>query len=109
MVQPHNTTVSSVIVYQCQQSEFAPSVPNSVCGEDGTWSPDPTQVVCMMMIPTTTVTPTSASPEAPAGVVGECKLVVSYDQKLYHVPYFARSLVHSNLPLWTVVQSWMQI
>ena len=25
VVQPHNTTVSSVIVYQCQQPGFAPS------------------------------------------------------------------------------------
>ena len=56
VAQPHTTTVSSVIVYQCQQSGFTPSVSSSVCGEDGTWSPDPTQVVCMMVIPTTTVT-----------------------------------------------------
>ena len=46
VVQPHNTTVSSVIVYQCQQSGFTPSVPSSVCGEDERWSPDPSQVVC---------------------------------------------------------------
>ena len=56
VVQPHSTTISSVIVYQCQQSGFTPSPPSSVCGEDGTWSPDPTQVVCVMVIPTTTVT-----------------------------------------------------
>ena len=49
VVQPHTTTVSSVIVYQCQQSGFAPSVPSSVCGEDGRWSPDPSQVVCVML------------------------------------------------------------
>ena len=42
----NTTTVSSVIVYQCQQEGFAPSVSSSVCGEDGRWSPDPTQVVC---------------------------------------------------------------
>ena len=47
MVQPYNTTVSSVIVYQCQLSGFAPSVPTSVCGEDGRWSPDPSQVLCV--------------------------------------------------------------
>ena len=56
VVQPHNTAVSSVIFYQCQQSGFTPSPPSSVCGEDGRWSPDPTQVACMMVIPTTTVT-----------------------------------------------------
>ena len=57
------TTVSSVIVYQCQQSGFAPSSPNSVCGEDGRWNPDPSQVVCVMLpglflrFPATTVEP----------------------------------------------------
>ena len=55
MVQPHTATVSSVIVYQCQQSGFTPSLPSSVCGDDGTWSPDPSQVMCVMI-------PTSASP-----------------------------------------------
>ena len=49
-VKPYNaTTVSSVIVYQCQQSGFTPSPPNSVCGEDERWSPDPSQVVCEMI------------------------------------------------------------
>ena len=49
VVQPHTTTVSSVIVYQCQQPGFTPSPPSSVCGEDGRWSPDPSQVVCVML------------------------------------------------------------
>ena len=49
VVQPHTTTVSSMIIYQCRQLGFAPSQPSSVCGEDGTWSPDPTQVVCLML------------------------------------------------------------
>ena len=49
VVQPHTTTVSSVIIYQCQRQGFTPSQPRSVCGEDGTWSPDPTQVVCVML------------------------------------------------------------
>ena len=62
MVQPYNTTVSSVIVYQCQQPGFTPTPPDSVCDENGTWSPNPTQVVCMMI--TTTLAP---SP----GTVGE--------------------------------------
>ena len=49
-VKPYNaTTVSSVIVYQCQQSGFTPSSPSSVCGEDGRWGPDPSQVVCVML------------------------------------------------------------
>ena len=64
VVQPHNTTVSSVIVYQCQQSVFASQL-SSVCVDNGTWSPDPTQVVCTM-IPR--ILPTSTSP---AGTVGE--------------------------------------
>ena len=49
VLEPHNTTVSSVIVYQCQQSGFTPSVPSSVCGEDERWSPDPSHVVCEML------------------------------------------------------------
>ena len=49
VVQPHTTTVSSLIVYQCQQTGFAPSPPSSVCVEDGTWSPDPSQVVCVTL------------------------------------------------------------
>ena len=51
--------MGSVIIYQCQQPGFAPSVPSSVCVEDGTdngrWSPDPSQVVC-------SVTPTTSMP-----------------------------------------------
>ena len=63
VLQPHTTTVSSAIVYQCQQSGFALSPPSSVCVNNGTWSPDPTQVVCMM-IPTTSMSsmsPTTAT------------------------------------------------
>ena len=56
VAQPHNTTVSSVIIYQCQQSGFTPSPPSSVCADNGIWSPDFSQVMCMMEIPTTTVT-----------------------------------------------------
>ena len=59
----NDTTVSSVIVYQCQQSGFIPSIsaPSSVCGYDGRWSPDPSQVVCvelpglLLRFPATTV------------------------------------------------------
>ena len=57
----NGTAVSSVIIYQCQQSGFAPSAPSSVCGEDGRWSPDPSQVVCvelpglLLRFPATTV------------------------------------------------------
>ena len=43
----HYHTVNSLIFYQYRQSGFAPSVPSSVCGEDE--SPDPTQVVCVML------------------------------------------------------------
>ena len=65
VVQPHNITVSSVIFYQCQQSGFAPSPPSSVCLDNGTWSPDFSQVVCTMIL--TTTLPSSS----PAGTVGE--------------------------------------
>ena len=57
----NGTTVSSVVIYQCQQSGFIPSAPTSVCGEDGRWSPDPSQVVCvelpglLLRFPATTV------------------------------------------------------
>ena len=77
MVQPHNITVSSVIVYQCQQSGFTPSPPDSVCDENGTWSPDPTQVVCSM-IPTTLST---LSP--PAGTVGEYRHRMTIENWVY--------------------------
>ena len=62
VLEPHNTAVSSVIFYQCQQSGFMPSAPSSVCGEDGTWSPDPSQVTCMVTPVTTTM---------PTGTVGD--------------------------------------
>ena len=65
VVQPHTTTVSSVIDYQCQQPGFAFSPPSSVCREDGRWSPDPSQMVCMVTL--TTTLPTSASPAGRAG------------------------------------------
>ena len=77
VLEPHTTTVSSVIVYQCQQSGFAPSLPSSVCGEDGRWSPDPSQVVCLEVpttpTPTPTPTPTAPPPTAPptGGTVGD--------------------------------------
>ena len=93
MVQPYTTTVSSVIVYQCQQSGFAPSRPSSVCGEDGRWSPDPSQVVCMIITATTvtqTMTPTLPASTSPGGIVGEYR----YHMPLYYVPYLSRSLKH---------------
>ena len=49
MLELHTTTVNSVILYQCQQSGFAPSSNSSVCEEDGRWSPDPSQVMCVMV------------------------------------------------------------
>jgi len=36
-----------VIVYDCQQG-FTPSNTSSVCGEDAMWSPDPSQIICVM-------------------------------------------------------------
>ena len=54
----NTTTVSSVIIYQCQQPGFTPSIPRSVCGEDERWSPAPFQVMCRMMTSLPTGTPT---------------------------------------------------
>jgi len=54
-VEPYiTTTVNSVIFYQCQQSGFAPSSTSSVCGEDEMWSPDPSRVMCDIVITTPT-------------------------------------------------------
>ena len=49
IVQYTSTRVSSVILYQCRQSGFAPSSSSAVCMESGRWSPDPSQVVCRMV------------------------------------------------------------
>ena len=68
----NTTTVSSVIIYQCQQQEFTPSVRSSVCGEDERWSPDPSQVMCRIMVPLPTGTPTEATPNGttlPTGMI----------------------------------------
>lgn len=52
-VRPYNTTaVGSVIFYDCQPG-FLPSNMSSMCGEDEMWSPDPFQVTCKMVTPTT--------------------------------------------------------
>ena len=71
----NTTTVSSVIIYQCQQQQTTPSVPSSVCGADERWSPDPSQVECGMIAPTV-ATPTGTLTETipngttlPTGVV----------------------------------------
>ena len=69
VVQPHNTTVSSIIIYQCQQPGFTPSPPDSVCDENGTWSPDPSQVMCVM-IPTAATTVTTGEMLVLTGKMG---------------------------------------
>jgi len=51
IVQYNSTRVSSVIFYQCRQSEFAPSSSSAVCMESGRWSPDPSKV-CRMVTTT---------------------------------------------------------
>ena len=53
MVQSHSNVVNSEIVYQCEELGFSPSSNSSLCGEDGMWSPDPSQVVCRMIITAT--------------------------------------------------------
>ena len=57
VVQPHTTTVSSFIFYECQQSGFVSSNSSSICVEDGMWSPDPSLVMCLEE-PTTILIPT---------------------------------------------------
>ena len=56
VLEPHNTTVSSFIFYRCR-SGFTPSNSSSICREDGMWSPDPSQVMCLEE-PTTISLPT---------------------------------------------------
>ena len=53
MVQSHRNAVNSEIAYQCEESGFSPSSNSSLCGEDGVWSPDPSQVECRMIITAT--------------------------------------------------------
>jgi len=54
-VRPFNaTTVNSIVYYQCPQSGFVPSSVRSVCGGDGMWNPDPSQVTCEMEPPVMT-------------------------------------------------------
>lgn len=44
-VTEYNTTaVGSVIYYQCHEQGFV----GSLCGEDGMWNPDPSQLMCGM-------------------------------------------------------------
>ena len=49
VLQPHSNVVNSEIVYQCEELGFSPSSNSSLCGEDGRWSPDPSEVICRMM------------------------------------------------------------
>ena len=53
MVQPHSNVVNSEIFYQCEESGFSPLSNSSLCGEEGMWSPDSSQVVCRMIITAT--------------------------------------------------------
>ena len=88
VVQPHNTTVSSVILYQCQQSGFAPSPPSSVCVDNGTWSTDPSQVVCRL-IPTTTMpsmSPTTATTTTTTATTGEMLVLTG---KMKFIEFFS--------------------
>ena len=55
MLEPHNTTVNSFIFYECQQPEFVPSNSSSICREDGMWSPDPSLVMCLDELTTTSI------------------------------------------------------
>ena len=57
MLEPHNTTVSSFIFYECQQPGFVPSNSSSICVEDGMWTPDPSLLMCLEE-PTTISIPT---------------------------------------------------
>ena len=53
MFELHSNAVNSEIVYQCEESGFTPSGNRSLCGEDGMWSPDPSEVICRMIITAT--------------------------------------------------------
>jgi len=44
----NNSKVSSEIFYQCQPGPSLEGRMTSVCGEDGRWSPDPSQVGCII-------------------------------------------------------------
>ena len=58
LVEAYNSTaVNSDIFFQCQQPGLVPSYRSATCGSDGRWSPDPSQVECRMITPTTTDTP----------------------------------------------------
>ena len=51
---PYNSTVvNSDIFFQCQQPGLVPSSRSATCGSDGRWSPDPSQVECRVITPTT--------------------------------------------------------
>ena len=52
----NSTVVNSDIFFQCQQPGLVPSDRSATCGSDGRWNPDPSQVECRMVIPTTTCT-----------------------------------------------------
>ena len=63
IVEAYNSTVvNSDIFFQCQQPDLVPSYRSATCGSDGRWSPDPSQVECRMVIPTTTGTPAESIP-----------------------------------------------
>ena len=70
-LQPHtNTTVGSVVVFQCDPGFVPEGEMTAVCGSDGQWvpnpgdvtcSPRPTQILTKTPTPTQTSTPTSKS------------------------------------------------
>ena len=94
MLEPYNTTVSSVIVYQCQPG-FTPTPSDSVCGENGTWSPDPSQVTCRMI-------PTTSMPSMSPTTTGEMLVVIFFCLFVYwkggvHVTIMEKQFEHKVL------------
>ena len=77
-----STAVNSDIFFQCQQPGLAPSYRSATCGSDGRWSPDPSQVECRTVIPTTTGTPTES---IPAGTPVSTGIVTVHRYILHHV------------------------
>ena len=55
------TIGEGVIVYQCEKGLVPEGRVEAMCGDDGKWSPDPTQHMCIAMTTTTSTDSTSAT------------------------------------------------
>ena len=55
------TIGEGVIAYQCEEGLVPKENVEAMCGDDGRWSPDPTQHMCSEIGSTTTTTTTTAT------------------------------------------------